>query len=44
MKRVPALSAVVERHPERSAAESKDPVEISSVVPRDSSTSLGMTK
>ena len=35
MKRVPALSAVVERRPERSAAESKDPMEISSVVPRD---------
>jgi hypothetical protein len=35
MKRVPALSAVVERPPERSAAESKDPMEISSVVPRD---------
>ena len=32
------------RHPERSAAESKDPVNISSAVPRDSSTSLGMTE
>jgi hypothetical protein len=38
------LSAFEERHPERSAAESKDPVAVSSVMLRDSSTSLGMTK
>src|SRR5438128_5355774 len=31
-------------HPERSEAESKDPAELQSVVPRDSSTSLGMTE
>jgi cytosine/adenosine deaminase-related metal-dependent hydrolase len=30
-------------HPERSAAKSKDPVEMPSAAPRDSSTSLGMT-
>jgi hypothetical protein len=31
-------------HPERSAAKSKDSVEMPSAVPPDSSTSLGMTK
>ena len=30
-------------HPERSAAESKDPVEIRLIMPRDVSTSLDMT-
>jgi hypothetical protein len=44
---VPNLSRKTEvpqyRHPERSAAESKDPGEELKVMQRDSSTSLGMT-
>ena len=35
MKSVTTLSVAEQCHPERSAAESKDPVAISSVVPRD---------
>jgi len=34
---------IIDRHPERSEAESKDPLALSFVVPGDSSTSLGMT-
>ena len=43
LKRTTAGFILVDCHPERSKAKSKDPAEIPSVSQRDSSTSLGMT-